>query len=197
MEDQLPDNLGKVDIRKHMKKTTLFIILLLCLNYLTSCSPKVSHSDPFYNYTDNDFPLDHLPVIKPVEVTRMGSSSPWRLHLLNALYIDLPTTQEQTVLRTYGYTHVEELEKFAVQAGVIMAYSAYVDQQADPYILSNYFHWFVMVPSEDITKGFHTEAEFTEYIETIGIQNPVWHTPDEAFEQFRHTGCLEWIPDCQ
>ena len=97
----------------------------------------------------------------------------------------------------YGYSHVKELEKFAVKDGVILAYSAYVDQQADAYVLNNFYHWFVMIASKNITKGFHTEEEFREYIKTLGIQDPDWQMPDEAYEQFRNTGCLEWIPDCK
>jgi hypothetical protein len=197
MMDQLPDNLCKVDIRKHMKKSTLFLILLLSLSYLPGCSPKVYHADQFYNYNDNDFPRDYLPIINPVEATRASPNSSWNLDLLNSLHVDLPKRQEQEVRKIYIYSHVVELEKFGVKEGVIMAYSGYVNHRADAFIQENYYHWFVMIPSENITKGFHTEAEFNEYIETIGIQNPVWQTPDEAFEQFRHTGCLEWIPDCQ
>jgi hypothetical protein len=54
-----------------------------------------------------------------------------------------------------------------------------------------------MVPSKNITVGFHTEDEFDQYIQTLGVQNPEWQTPDEAFKKFAETGCLEWIPDCQ
>jgi hypothetical protein len=54
----------------------------------------------------------------------------------------------------------------------------------------------VIIPEKEIAEGFHTEDEFRQYIQTLGIQNPNWQTPDEAYEQFTQTGCLEWIPDC-
>ena len=78
-----------------------------------------------------------------------------------------------------------------------MAYSAYVDKDSDAYIQENYYHWFVVIPEKKISEGFHTEDEFRQYIQTLGIQDPDWQTPDEAYEQFRRTGCLEWIPDWQ
>lgn len=179
-----------------MKKTTLFLIVFLSLTYMAGCTPPVQHSDPFYNVSD-DFSMNRIPLINPIEVNRLNSFSPWNLELFNALWIKLPKSQEQEVATYYGYSRVEELEKFAVKDGIIMAYSSYVDEEADAYILNNYYHWFVMVPSENITRGFHTEDEFREYIQTLGIHDPDWQTPDEAYQQFRKTGCLEWIPDCE
>ena len=54
-----------------------------------------------------------------------------------------------------------------------------------------------MVPTKNITKGFHTEDEFRQYIQTLGIQDPDWQTPDAAFAKYAQTGCLDWIPDCK
>ena len=164
---------------------------------MASCTPIIQHDDPFYNYNDADFPRDHLPLITPVEATRERPSSPWGLKLLNAIYIDLPKSHEEDVLEVYTYYRIEELEIFAVKNGVIMAYSAYVNEDADAYIQDNFFHWFVMVPADETTKGFHTEDEFLEYIQTLGVEDPDWQTPDEAFDMFWETGCLAWIPDCE
>jgi len=174
-----------------------FLMILLSNCFLPSCSPKIQHADSFYNYNDSDFPKDHLPVIDPVEATRDGPNSSWNLELLNSLHIDLPKSQEQEVRKVYIYSRVAELEKFVVKDGAIMAYSGHVNQQADAYIRENFYHWFVMIPGEDITKGFHTEDEFNRYIETIGIQDPDWQTPDDAFDTFLKTGCLDWFPDCK
>ena len=107
-------------------------------------------------------------------------------------FVSEPNSQEY-----YGYTHIKELEKFAVKNGVIMAYSSYVDTQASAYIQNNYYHWFIIIPNKNGgVVGFHTEDEFDQYIQTLGIQDPDWQTPEEAFETFVETGCLEWIPDC-
>jgi len=79
---------------------------------------------------------------------------------------------------------------------LISMYYIYVDKNADPYILGNYYHWFVAIPGPKNTQGFHTEAKFRKYIETLGIRGHNWQTPDEAYIKFEKTGCLEWFPDC-
>ena len=80
-------------------------------------------------------------------------------------FVSIPNSQE-----VYAYG-IEELEKFAVQNGVIMAYSSYVDKEAVAYIQENYYHWFVIIPEKEIAEGFHTEDEFNQYIQTLGSKN--------------------------
>lgn len=184
-----------------MKKIIYILIILLTIGllsicYVTSCAPTRQHADPFYNYNDSNFPRDYLPIINPVKAVRDRPNYPWAMKLLNHLSIDLPKSNEQEVQEIYIYSHVSELEKFAVKDDVILAYSSHADQRADAYIQENFYHWYVMIPSEDITEGFQTEDEFNQYIETIGIQNPDWQTPDDAFHTFLETGCLDWFPDC-
>jgi hypothetical protein len=168
-------------------------MILVSIGCLTSCTPLVHHADPFYNFDRYDFPRDHLPLIDPVEATREGLSSPWELGLGNTIWVQIPNSNNAY----YGYSLVEELGNFAVKNGVIMAYSSYVDKQADAYVQDNFYHWFVMVPAKNITMGFDTEDEFRRYIQTLGIQNPDWQKPDTAFDKFAQTGCLDWIPDCK
>lgn len=160
---------------------------------MTSCTRRVQHSDSFYNQNDDDFPRNHFPLIKPIKATRDRSFDPWFLGLGNTIRVQIPNSNNAY----YAYSLVKELEKFAVKNGVIMAYSLYVDEQTDAYIQDNYYHWFVMIPSKDTAVGFHTEDEFDQYIQALGIQDPDWQTPDEAFDKFAETGCLEWIPDCK
>lgn len=181
-----------------MKNTVFYLVLFLSLSCLTSCAPpaqptasSVQHTDPFYDFNDDDYPLLHLPMIKPIKATRQDGRSPWRVFSIYGPWVDIPNSQE-----SYPYS-IEELEKFAVQNGVIMAYSSYVDTGADAYVQDNYYHWFVIIPEKEIAEGFHTEDEFRQYIQTLGIQDPDWQTPDDAYEQFTQTGCLEWIPDCK
>ncbi len=177
----------------HMKKAICYLILFLILISVVGCSPRAQHNDPFYNINENDHPLLRLPLVKPIEAQSEDGKSQWILLSLYGPWVKLPNTQDNPV---YFY-NIEELEKFAISNGVIMAYSAYVDQKADPYILNNYYHWFVIIPKKKIAEGFHTEEEFRQYIQTLGIQDPNWQTPDEAYKQFKQTGCLDWIPDCK
>lgn len=175
-----------------MKKTAFYLLLLLSISFVTSCTPPVQHDDPFYDPYGEDYPRNHLPLIKPIEATRERSSYPWIISLPYCPWVSIPNSQEE-----YGYCHIEELDKFAVENGVIMAYSSYVDKRADAYIQENYYHWFVIIPDQELAIGFHTEDEFLQHIQTLGVSNPDWQTPDEAFDEFVQTGCLEWIPDCK
>lgn len=183
-----------------MKKIVIYLILFLSLSSVMSCAPPtqpadlpIQHADPFYNINHNDYPLIHLPLIKPIEADRHDGRTPWRVLLPYGPWVHVPDRQDNF---WYIYS-IEELEKFAVSNGVIMAYSAYVDKDADAYIRDNYYHWFVLIPEKKIAEGFHTEDEFRQYIQTLGIQDPDWQMPDEAYEQFKRTGCLAWIPDCK
>ncbi|MEO5886392.1 MAG: hypothetical protein ABIQ77_01910 [Anaerolineales bacterium] len=173
-------------------------MILFSLSCLTSCAPPaqptdppVQHADPFYNINHDDYPLIHLPLIKPIEADREDGRTPWSVFLPYGMFVSVPNSQEEYM---YG---IQELEKFVVQNGVIMAYSSYVNKEAVAYIQENYYHWFVLIPDKKIAEGFHTEDAFNRYIQTLGIQDPDWQTPDKAYEQFEQTGCLEWIPDCK
>jgi len=181
-----------------MKKIVFCLILLLSLGYVTGCVPPaeqtdqlVQHADPFYNMNYNDYPLLHLPLIKPVEAKREDGRTSWRIFLQYGIWVFIPNSQE-----AYAYD-VEELEKFAVKNRIIMAYSPYVNKEANAYIRDNYYHWFVIVPDKKTAKGFQTEDEFRQYIQSLGVQDPDWQTPDKAYEKFAQAGCLEWIPDCE
>ncbi|HEY9153054.1 MAG TPA: hypothetical protein VIN60_09240 [Anaerolineales bacterium] len=176
-----------------MKRLTCYLSVVLAAIYLCSCAPPGHYSDPFYNFNDSDFPKVILPVIDPIDAVSLGPTSPWELGLGNDIWIQIPNSNNAY----YAYSGVGELEKFAVKNGVIMAYSSYVDKQAEAYIQNNFYHWFVIIPDKNITKGFQTEEEFDQYIQTLGIQNPDWQTPDEAYKKFAQTGCLDWIPDCK
>jgi len=175
-----------------MKRTAFYLILLLSLSCVTSCMQPVQHDDQFYNVND-DFSMARIPLVNPIEVNRMNSSSPWDIELHPGMWVDFPESHGFY----YLYGHVHEPEKLAVKNGVIMAYSSYVDKEADAYIQDNFYHWFVNVPETEITKGFHTEDEFLAYIQTLDIEDPDWQTPNEVYKQFRKTGCLEWIPECK
>jgi hypothetical protein len=172
-----------------MKKNLFSLIILL---FIASCTPLVHHSDPFYDFNDSDFPRDQLPLLNPIKATRESSSSPWEIGLINIIWIDIPKSIEK-----YPYSYIMEVEKIDVIDNAIFAYSSYVDKQAEDYVFNNYFHWFVIVPNKKITKGFHSEDEFNEYIKSLGMEFPDWQTPDELFAEYaKNGGCLDWIPDC-
>lgn len=177
-------------------------IAILCITILLSVScavigldysPPERYADPFYNFSYDDYPWLHLPLIKPIKADRLAGESLSVVFLPLSLQVSMPNSQNNLVY----YDAIEEIEKFAVKNGVIMAYSAYVDKEADAYIQENFYHWFILSPDKKIAEGFHTEDEFNQYIQTLGIQDPDWQTPDEAYKKFAETGCLDWIPDCK
>ena len=183
-----------------MKKNNYFLILLLigigcisgCVPFIQNTNSHVHHADPFYNIDDidNDYPLLHLPLIKPIEANRIDGKTPWRIFINYGLFVSIPNSQKD-----YSY-NIEEMEKFSVKNNIIMAYSPYINQKADVYIQNNFYHWFVIIPASETVKGFHSEDEFNDYIQWLDIKDPIWNSPDEAYEIFSQTGCLKWIQDC-
>jgi hypothetical protein len=179
-----------------IKKTILCLVMLLnvsCAVIGLGYSPPERYADPFYNINYDKYPWLYLPLIKPIEAVREAGDSIWRVSLLQVHRGSVPNSQNNLAY----YYAIEELEKFAVKDGVLMAYSAYVDTEAEAYIQDNYYHWFVLIPDKEIAAGFQTEDEFNQYIKTLGIQDPDWEKPHEAYDAFVETGCLEWIPDCK
>ncbi len=174
-----------------MKKGIGCLIVLLCVALFLYCTRPAEHADPFYNVSE-DFEMIHIPLIKPIQIVQGEPYAPWRIFLGKlGIWVSVPNSKE-----AYVY-NIEEVEKFDLQNGIIMVYSPYVNKKANPYILNNFYHWFVLFPDKNISEGFHTEVEFIQYIKTLDIEKLGWKTPDEVYEQFRHTGCLEWIPDCK
>ena len=175
-----------------MKKTSRYTFIILISIYLTSCASRVHHADDFYN-DDGNFPYVRFPLIKPYFVD--SRESPWILYLQGYFLIDNGAS-------AYGYD-MRNVKKISVESRIIMAYSPYIDEQAfdnAPVIPSNredYCPWFVIIPDKKIEAGFQNESAFLEYIQTLGIQNPDWQTPDDLYNQFEQTGCLSWIPDCK
>ena len=167
----------------------MILFSISCMTTFPRFPSTRQHDDPFYNYSDEPV---KFPLIKPYKVERWDSDSPWKVDLMPyGPWVQIPNSNEY-----YPYTYVEELEKFAMENGVIMAVSSYINKQADAYIQKNFYHWFVIAPDQNITVGFHTKDEFDQYIQKLGIQNPDWQTPDVAFDKYFETGCLDWIPDC-
>lgn len=189
---------SRQDRKMKIKKVVLCLfMLLLSLSCILDYSPPERYADPFYNFNDGFDSSLYLPLIKPIDAVSLTISeageSLWVVFLARGTWVSVPNSQNNLA----HYDTIEELEKFAVKDGAILAYSAYVDKEADPYIQENYYHWFVLIPEKKIAEGFQTEEEFSNYIQTLGIQNPNWQTPNEAFDKFKKTGCLDWIPDCK
>ena len=173
----------------NMKKLLSWSTVILISFCLSSCTYQVQHTDQFYNDSDS-FPYLRFPLIKPYYVDSAavtGGNEPWTMYL-----------KKLWAPPNYLYLYsVTDLRKLSVKGDVIMAYSPYVDEQADQSVRENYYHWFVVVVDKNTEAGFHTESAFLEYIQQLGIQQPDWQSPDNLHDKYYSTGCLPWIPDCK
>ena len=133
------------------------------------------------------YPSSRIPLIKPYDLYSK-EGEPWGLNLHENLR--LPDS-------AIWYFDVPDIRKLAVENGVIMAYSPHVHFQVEEAMKQYYFHWFVVIPDKNIEVGFNNEKVFLEYIEQHHIQKPNWRTPDDIFDEYIETECLEWIPDCK
>lgn len=183
LQELLPD---EMDI--DMKKLVWCFTLILTTFYLLGCSSRVHHDDPFYN-DPGEFAYSRIPLIKPYYVDRMDGISPWEMSGVTRLWAPPPNDW-------YSYWNIHDVRKLSVENGVIMVYSPYIDEQTDQSIRENYFHWFVIIPDKNITEGFDKEETFLDYIQQYGILQIDWLEPKDVYKEFRQTGCLDWIPDC-
>jgi len=89
----------------------------------------------------------------------------------------------------YNYVRIIKIKQLSIEKGVLMINSTFFSKNMS-------LAWFVLIPSQKIETGFESEEEFRQYIAGYGIQDPRWMTPQAAYEQFKETSCLYWIPDC-
>jgi len=173
----------------NMKKLLNWFTVIFIAFYLSSCTSRVQHTDEFYN-DRGSFPYLRFPLIKPYYVDSAavtGGTEPWTMYL-----------KKLWAPPNYLYLYsVTDVRKLSIKGNVIMAYSPYVNEEAEQGIQENYYHWFVVVADKNIEAGFHTEGAFLEYIQQLGIQQPEWTSPDDLFDEYDSTGCLPWIPDCK
>jgi len=122
-----------------------------------------------------------LPLLDPYTAILPDDPGEW--------YIDLEYFKKQSDDPLRGYVSIIEIKQLAIEKGVLMVNSTHVSKGMS-------IAWFVLIPSQKIETGFRSEEEFRQYIAGYGVQNPRWMPPQAAYEQFRETSCLYWIPDC-
>jgi len=163
---------------------TFFGITILLFSSCTFL--RQTHKDSFYSDVGG---LDSLriPLIKPYYMIYLDEEFSWQMPLLAN-----PPTES-----TYYYFNLHNIKKLSVKNGVIMVYTPYVEHNIDISIGQKIFHWFVILPASNTEEGFENEADFLEYIQQLGVQQPNWIDPNETSKGFVQTGCLDWIPDCE
>lgn len=168
------------------KYISLFVWLLTIAVLFSSCHAiRYPQRDPFYN---NGSEWDHLrfPLIKPYYAIWISDKLGWEISLhISPLNKDM-----------YYYLSLADVQKIAVENGVIMVYSPY-EKTVDESVGQKVLYWFVIVPDKNIEVGFETEAELIDNIQQFGIENPLWREPGDILYEYDQTSCLDWIPDCE
>ncbi len=177
-----------------MKKKALFILagiiilIWICQCLLSEGYRYQSHEDEFYNDI-GAYPSSRLPLIKPYELYSK-EGEPWSLDLFTGLWSPPPDD-------TFLYSSVRDVRKISVENGLIMVYSPHVHEQVEQNTRKYFFHWFVVIPDKEIEIGFNNEDEFLKYIQQFGIQELDWREPNDIYDEYVETECLDWIPDCK
>ncbi len=167
-----------------MKKSFNISILLLIAVFSFGCFIPVNNPDPFYSAW-RDWGGPRFPLIYPYDVFYIGQSEDWAINLHS------PQKSEEL----HYYQSVNDIDKIAVVNGVIMVHSSYKEKNGS-VVSAQDLSWFVIIPSEEVERGFNNEVSFLKFIDAYGIAEIKWETPDQLNRKFLDTGCLEWIPGC-
>jgi hypothetical protein len=158
-------------------RMSFYIATFGLLLFGCSLSQKGSR-DPFYQ-GDGGFDYGRFPLIKPYDAKSVEEI--WSINLLaDASVTDI------------HYSSIRDIRKIAVENQVIMIYAPSMST-LDELKLT----WFVIVPDQNIEKGFSSESDFLKYLQRFNIMDPTWFEPTSVFQLFEETRCLEWIPDCK
>ncbi len=175
---------------KRYKLIAIIIALLLLCIFTNWARYSRVNKDPFYN--DPGWDAMRIPLIKPYEMLKLDQ----KLEINQKLGWSITLHVSPSEKEVYYYLDIHDINKIAIKNGVIMAYTNYT-QEVDTNAGEKVLYWFVIIPNKKIETGFDAEAEFLNYVQTYGIQQPPWVEPDAAYKQFDETGCLEWIPGCK
>ncbi|MBC8507759.1 MAG: hypothetical protein ISR58_09205 [Anaerolineales bacterium] len=175
-----------------MNKKKIWISSIVALGIILLCGVSVFiylNQDPFYEYGQDWFDnYSRFPLIKPYEARFWADGGfGWTIHLEGSIY-------ERDF---YSYYDVWDVQKIAVEKGVIMIYTPTENPEVDESMGEKMLYWFVIIPDQEIEKAFDQENDFLAYINQWGIQKPAWQEPDDIMTEFRHTKCLHWIPECE
>jgi hypothetical protein len=168
-----------------ISRSCTLLVISFALILMPSCKTvEYLKQDPFYR---NGSEWDHLrfPLIKPYFAIYIDDEYGWGIPLEGS-----PSNRD-----FYYYLQIHDVQKIAVEKGVIMVYTPY-KELVDARVGQKILYWFVFIPDQNIEQGFEKEQDFLVYIQQIGIQQPAWRTPDDILEEYDETRCLDWIPSC-
>jgi hypothetical protein len=165
----------------------ILCLVLIMVGVLSCGSFFQKHQDPFYNNVGTWDSLN-LPLIPPYSLVYINKEYDWQMELKGNFSKEL---------NNYFILSLQNVEKVAVEKGVIMVYTPHAPN-VDESLGQKSLYWFVAIPHEGNSEiGFEDEVSFLDFIRTIGISSPRWVQPNVAYDEFFQTGCVYWIPDCK
>lgn len=170
-----------------MIKHLLFGFMGMLLTFMVFSCTQLGNSqqDSFYQDDGGFNDYGRFPLIKPYDAIIVDNEHGWYIEL------HIPPSEKEI----YYYLGLVDVQKVAVENGVIMIYTP-TKTSVDENVGQKVLYWFVIVPDKSIETGFDNENDFLEYVQEYGIKAPVWIDADSAYQQFKRTGCLDWISDC-
>jgi hypothetical protein len=166
-------------------KFQIFLLAIVFSTILSSCKvTEYLQQDDFYRSGSE---WDHLrfPLIKPY----------YAIYITDELGWGIPLHSGISDSNIYYYTQLNDVQEISVENGVIMVYTPY-EQDVEESIGENVYNWFVFMPDQNIEMGFDNEEDFLAYIQSYGIQQSSWRTPDDILKEYDELWCLPWIPTC-
>jgi len=165
---------------KILRKSCIMILIVLagCAFF------RYPNPDPFYVSTGT-WDSARFPLIKPYDAVYGNERYGW--------VINLPSVPGEPAL----YGSVSRVEKISVVNDAILIYTP--DKPGFSEALLEQlpiYYWYAIVPESKIQRGFRNENDFLEYAKQLGITDITWENPQEFFDRFKETGCLDWIPGC-
>lgn len=150
------------------------IILLLMIT--GACSDKNESkkdlaTEPFYE-RDAGWDYMRIPLIKPYEAIKLKGSNSWNIKL-HALKLQMS---------------ISNVKKVDVVKNVIVAY-------ADSTLLKGEEvpeAWFVIIPDQQIEKGFSKKEDLIDYLSTYNIDEISLHDIDKISDLFVEKWPIKW-----
>jgi hypothetical protein len=157
------------------------ILAMLMLFILTSCGPlldaDVEPTGVAFFESTGGWDYRRIPLIEPYEAVNIVKET-WGIGLETDSIRYQPSVSDITKLDV-------------VNSKFILTYSlntALEGERVDEL-------WFIIIPEENIERGFTKEEDFLTYLKDKGIDHPNLTDVSELYDELVNKGYLEWFPE--
>lgn len=176
---------------------TLVLILLLCifvsfvqlLGDVTS-SPNIQPTGVAFFKSTGGWDYKRIALIEPYQAVSIDRKT-WSIYRA-VRYGATPTihvTGGDELSQTLAY--VTNLKLNVIDKRFIVAYApnTWLGEERVNEV------WVVIIPEENINKGFTDKKEFLAYLDDKGIDQPNLTDANELYKELANKGYLEWFPE--